>query len=255
MTSLQTIQLVMLPGIAADRRLFAAQRERFPNLIVPEWPAAINTIGTIDDASVLAERCWADWTVGNALCIDSDQPFMLCGTSSGGLMALEIAWHAAKLGKPPAAVLLISSCRNWQAVPRWYGRWADWSSKLPRWLANKLFVSRHVTQSLRSDAADRATAELVEAMYQASDFQQLQYWARRMSTWRREESELAAANFPIHQLHGRLDSLLPKPSPQHATLLLNAGHWMTATHADTVNNWIEAIIRDLSLKRRGPKPT
>jgi len=92
-------------------------------------------------------------------------------------------------------------------------------------------------------------------MYQSSDFQHLQRWARCMSTWRREESDVAAADFPIHQLHGRLDSLLPKPSPQHATLLLDAGHWMTSTHADSVNNWIEAIMRDLSLKRRSAKPT
>ena len=249
MTSPTPIQLIMLPGIATDRRLFAAQRARFPELIVPEWPRWDDASG---DAQSFAAWCWEAWTVGGGRCIDSEQPFILSGTSSGGLVALELAWLAQQLGKPPAAVLLISSCRNWQAVPRWYGRWSDWSSRLPRWLVKQWFVSRHVTRSLRSDSADRATAELVEAMYQASDWDELQRWARCLATWRREESELEAANFPVHQLHGRLDSLFPKPSPKQATLLLDAGHWMTATHAQSVNNWIEAIVRDLTLKRRGP---
>jgi hypothetical protein len=113
-----------------------------------------------------------------------------------------------------------------------------------------LFVRRQITQSLRSDGANDQTSQLVEAMYQSADWQQLQMLARLMATWRREETDANNAPFPIHQLHGRLDSLLPKPSPKHATLLLDAGHWMTSTHAHTVNNWIDAIKRDAVLKRK-----
>ncbi len=79
-------------------------------------------------------------------------------------------------------------------------------------------------------------------------------FARLMAAWRREAPEQIQAPFPIHQLHGRLDALLGKPSPKQATLLLDAGHWMMATHAPTVNNWIEAILRDAVLKHSKPKP-
>ena len=251
MNSTAHIQLIMLPGIANDRRLFANQREHFPDLIVPDWPAHAESCR---DASEFARLCWDSWTVGVNRTIDSDQPFIIGGTSIGGVIATEIGWLTSNLGKPPLAVLLLSSCRSWQAVPRWYGRWADWSNKLPRWIASRLFVRRHLLQTLQRERADRDCAALVEAMYQSADWSQLKLFARLMASWRREEAEANAAPFAIHQLHGRLDSLFPKPSPKHATLLLDAGHWLTATHSQAVNNWVEAIVRDVSLKRRGPKP-
>ena len=250
MSSIDKIQLLMLPGLACDERLFAAQRERFPEMIVPEWP---DLSESIRDPKEFAQRCWNAWTTGAVFA--ADQPYILGGTSVGGIVAVELAWLAHQLGKPPAAVLLISSCRSWQAVPRWYGRWADWSSKLPKWIASKLFTRRQIIQSIASDGANSQTAQLVEAMYQSADWQQIQMLARLMATWRRDEADANNAPFPIHQLHGRLDSLLPKPSPKLATLLLDAGHWMPATHADTVNNWIDAILRDVVLKRSKPRQT
>ena len=237
--------MLMLPGLASDERLFSAQGERFKEMVVPEWPSLTEPAR---DPKRFAENCWNAWTVGSGA-LASNLPYIIGGTSVGGIIATEIAWLAQQLGKPPIAVLLISSCRSWQAVPRWYGRWADWSDKLPKWLASKLFVRRQITQSLRCDGANAETAQLVEAMYQSADWRQLQMFTRLMAAWRREEVDANKSPFPIHQLHGRLDSLLPKPSPKQATLLLDAGHWMTATHANTVNNWIEAIVRDAALKR------
>ena len=245
------IRLLMLPGLASDERLLAAQRAHFLDLVVPDWPIPTEPVR---DPKVFAQHCCNTWTVGEGP-LASDQPYIIGGTSVGGIIALEVAWRAQQLGKPPLAVLLISSCRSWQAVPRWYGRWADWSDKLPRWIASKLFERRHIAHSLRTDRADLRTAQLVEAMYQSADWQQLQMFSRFMAAWRRDESDVNDAPFPIHQLHGRLDSLLPKPSPKHATLLLDAGHWMTATHAATVNNWIEAIVSDAKLKQSKRTPT
>ncbi len=250
MNSPTPIQLVMLPGIATDQRLFAAQRERFPDLIVPKWPTAAESCRTAED---FAKLCWEKWTVGVDRVIDSDQPFIIGGTSAGGIMAAEIGWLAKTHAKPPLAVVLVASCRSWRAVPRWYGRWADWSSKLPHWIANKLFVRRHLVQSLQPNDAGREVSELVEAMYQSTEWSQLMLFARMMATWRREDSDAKAPPFPLHQLHGRLDALLPKPSPKDATLLLDAGHWLTVTHAAAVNNWIEAIVRDIALHRSPPK--
>jgi thioesterase domain-containing protein len=249
MSSSDMFRLLMLPGLGSDERLFAAQRERFPKMTVPEWPSLKEPIRNPKE---FAQRCWEDWATRPAI-LDTDQPYILGGTSVGGIVAIELAWLAHQLGKPPAAVLLISSCRSWQAVPRWYGRWAEWSVRLPKWIASKLFVRRQITQSLASDAASPQTAQLVEAMYQSAEWQQLQMFAQLMAAWRRDEADTNHAPFPIHQLHGRLDVLLDKPSPKHATLLLDAGHWMLATHADTVNNWIDAILRDLTLKRNKPR--
>ncbi len=156
----------MLPGLASDERLLTAQRGHFPGLIVPEWPKWNDSIR---DPKEFAQLCWNVWTVEKHI-VPDDQPYCIGGTSVGGIIALEAAWLAHQFGKPPLAVLLISSCRSWQDVPRWYGRWANWSERLPKWIASKLFERRQIAQSLRSDAADARTSQLVEAMYQASDW-------------------------------------------------------------------------------------
>lgn len=256
MSSRDEFQLVLLPGLACDQRLFAEQRSHFAKAVVPEWPLFDASIGDIQS---YAATCLDTWTASQAL--NLDHPYILAGTSFGGLMALELAWLAASRGASPAAVLLISSCRQWQAVPRWYGRWSLWATKLPQWFARRHFARRHFTiprevASAVGAASDSKSASslLVEAMLQSTDWNQLVVFARWMSTWRREALDLTKAPFPVHQLHGRLDSILPKPSPAHATLLLDAGHWMCATHPSSVNNWIEAVMQDIWLRKRGPKP-
>ena len=253
MNSSATIQLILLPGIATDRRLFAAQRERFPDLITPDWPIDSNDCR---DASEFARRCLDSWTVGTNRVIDSDRPFIIGGSSIGGIIASEIGWLTSNMGQPPVAVLLLSSCRSWKAVPRWYGRWAPTGRQSYRAglrancscvdTLHNHFAAKVLTLKSRNSwrlCISRPNGTRVG-----------EFFARLLATWRREESEVNSAPFAIHQLHGRLDMLLPKPSAKHATLLLDAGHWMTATHPKSVNNWIEAIVRDVSLKRRGPKP-
>ena len=95
-----TFPVILLPGMGADSRMFAAQKERFPQLLVPPWPALVPREPLRDFAARLASS------------LDITRETVLGGASMGGMVALEIA----RL-KPPRAVVLLGSCRNPAAVP------------------------------------------------------------------------------------------------------------------------------------------
>jgi pimeloyl-ACP methyl ester carboxylesterase len=249
MSSTEQIPLLMFPGIATDHRLLAAQRSEFPQLVVPVWNEP-TTVG--ENATDYARRGAEHWTLGEQAILSVDQPYFLGGVSSGGVIALELAWYLHSLGKTPQGVLLLGSCRSWDAVPRWYSRWYQWSESLPKWFASKLFSTRHVVHSARSEGLDPSTRRLVSSMFLGTTWDQLRSSVRLLTTWRRDSVETARAPFPIHQLHGRQDSLIPPPSPEGATLLLTAGHWMCATHPQAVNNWMTAVFKDADLRLRRP---
>lgn len=245
------IPLLLVPGIGADHRQFIEQRRRFPQLIVPDWPLEAELAGHHETGmDSYARRCWDAWTTDSPATIPANDPYFLGGASYGGMLALELAWFAASVGKPPLGVLLLGSCRSWDAVPAWYGRWARWSTRLPIWLSKKLFFNRHIAALSSSPRPTADSQRLIGAMLQASDWPQLRRFAGHMAGWRRDTVETARAPFAIHQLHGRADTILSVPSPQVATLLLDAGYWLTITHANAVNRWIEAILSDASLRHR-----
>jgi pimeloyl-ACP methyl ester carboxylesterase len=240
------MQLLLMPGIGADHRVFGEQRKRFADAIVPSWPA-------IDDAASVAAfagKCWESWSVGSDKIVDFNQPFVVAGTSFGSLVALELAWLASLRGCPPKAVLILGGCRSWNAVPSWYGRWCSWSEKLPRWIAIKMFVNRHISHPKRIERLSVDQAKLLDSMFRGTDWQLLRAFAAMMSTWRRDEVEISRAVFPIHQIHGRLDHVLTVPSAKNATLLLDAGHYLCISHERAINNWIAAIMSDLQLYGR-----
>ncbi len=249
MHAAEPLPILMLPGIAADHRLFAAQRREFPQMQVPTWPE----MTALDlDMAQYARRCADEWIFGQTPCFSIDQPYFLGGMSMGGAVAIELAWHLESLGKAPEGVLLLGGCRGCDAVPHWYTRWYQWSQRLPHWLASKLFHHRQVIHSTRCEHADPRTTQQVASMLRGTEWNQLRGSVRVLIDWRRDSVDLSRAPFPIHQLHGRLDALIPPPSAKDATLLLNAGHWMCMTHPAAVNNWLAAILADARIRLLRP---
>jgi pimeloyl-ACP methyl ester carboxylesterase len=92
--------VVLLPGMAADERLFEPQRRAFPNLIVPPW--------------IEPEPCepLAAYARRMAARLNSSDLLLIGGVSFGGIVALEMADH---LGL--AECVLISSIRSPAEMP------------------------------------------------------------------------------------------------------------------------------------------
>ncbi len=245
------MQLLFLPDLAGDHRLYLSLRKRFPNLFAPDWSETPNEATSISD---FAAKCWQNWFEGPKPCLDKNQPFLIGGASVGGLIAFEIARHANQLGNRPHAVLLVASCRQWKDVPDWYRSWSARSQWLPRWWSDRQFLQRHVRSPERSEALTEEHVRLLQSVHRSLDAKLRQKLVCWMVNWRRDEADLQSVPFPIHQLHGRLDRVLPPPSAKLATLVLDAGHWLTLTHPQVVDTWVAAIVDDLQLKiLRGPK--
>jgi hypothetical protein len=92
--------VVLLPGMAADERLFEPQRRSFPGLIVPPW--------------IEPEPCepLASYARRIAARLNSSDLLLIGGVSFGGIVALEMADH---LGL--AECVLISSIRSPAEMP------------------------------------------------------------------------------------------------------------------------------------------
>lgn len=247
MSSNEQIPILMLPGIASDHRIFGPQRQAFPNMFVPDRIEANSELDMVTVATQLLNQL----LLGEKPCLRVERPYFIGGTSVGGALAIELAWLLQELGNPPLGVLLVSSCRSWEAVPAWYARWYQWSETLPRWFASKLFQNR-LSNSLRGERVPPEISQLVRSMYLASDWTLLRNSVRLLSTWRRDAVDLSRAPFAVHQLHGRLDTIIPHPPAKEATLILDAGHWMSQTHPTAVNNWIAAIVNDAKLRLSRP---
>ncbi|MCE9560830.1 MAG: alpha/beta hydrolase [Planctomycetes bacterium] len=86
---------LLLPGMAAEERLFASQMLAFPNLRVPRW------IAPLPNESLRA------YAARLASVVDPGRPCIVGGASFGGIVALEMSLHLRTV-----ACVLIGSVRS-----------------------------------------------------------------------------------------------------------------------------------------------
>jgi pimeloyl-ACP methyl ester carboxylesterase len=211
--------LILLSGMGADERVFAAQLEAFPNLTVPTW------IPPVGDESL------AQYARRFAARVDPSRPCFVGGASFGGFVALEMARHL-----PAVACFLIGSVRSPAELP--------WRVRSLRCLAARaptVAFSLGV-QSVRAGAAlfGPLSAPATRAfLRQASDADArfLRWASRAVLTWRTDPDPLRV---PIHQIHGDRDHVLPARLTRPDVLVPDAGHVLSMTHAEAVH----AFLRD-----------
>ena len=97
------VPILLLPGMAADERLFESQLAQFGNLRVPAW------IDPLPNESLRA------YAIRLAQAVNPGCPCIVGGASFGGIVALEMAAHLQTL-----ACVLIGSVRTPTELPwRW----------------------------------------------------------------------------------------------------------------------------------------
>lgn len=212
-----TFPLILLPGMGADARMFAAQRARFPGLLVPDWPPLIPREPLRDFAARLAAT------------LDITRETVLGGASMGGMVALEIA----RL-KPPRAVVLIGSCRGPEAVPRALAL-AELAARLvPNPVLDLFRVFDHLALArLGPLTADQRT--LLRAMSRDHSMAFLAWAGRAILEW----PGVPDPGVPVLHLHGRLDRMLLPGRVRPDVMLDDAGHVPSITHPAAVNAIIE----------------
>jgi pimeloyl-ACP methyl ester carboxylesterase len=213
------LDLVLLPGLGADARLFEPQRAAFPGLSVPAWPPPRATETLADYAArFAASRTWP-------------AQFVLGGSSLGGIVALELA----RVLRPHAAVLLGSA-----ASPASLSRHLRLLRPMAAVLPSSLLPRRGWPAQLLARYFGADTSEAVAvflSMLNDADPAFMGWALRAISRW--EPSPALAV--PVLCIHGSRDRLmLCGADVDH--VIDGAGHLLTITHAEQVNRALLDVL-------------
>jgi pimeloyl-ACP methyl ester carboxylesterase len=212
-------RLILLPGLGADARMFEAQRQRFPNLEVPDWltPRKRETLESYGQR-------FAENLAYNDHCF-------LGGTSFGGMLAAEMSKHV-----PPRKLLLIDSAlslsevtpllRTVSRMARWMPRSAFRLRVLPTRLASRWF-------GLQSETQRKLFLEMASAV--SPEF--VRWGCTALANWSGLDAQI-----PVARLQGAEDRIIPPLNDGSQTLIPGAGHVPTMSHPHEVNAWIESVL-------------
>lgn len=211
-----TPNLVLLPGMMADSRLFAPQLKQFPDAIVPAWPVHKTT----DTLRSFAERL--------AGCLPQG-PMVVVGVSFGGLVALELARFV-----DTQCCVVVSAVRSPREFP--------WPMRVLRPLGRshpRLFDAatrlgvRATRPSLRPVTKRRFNRMLSGPN---AEFYRWASWA--VLNW-----QGTRIGCPVRQVHGSVDRTFPVARTKPDTIVEQAGHGLIMTHPRIVNDVIRESLQ------------
>ena len=224
------LPIVLLPGLGADARMYAPHRRRLP-VIVPPWLVPISPRETL---SAYAARMAAALPVRG--------PFILGGSSFGGMMAWEMAQHC----RAEAVVLIGGATGPWELA--W---WLRSQARLARFMPTRAVP---LIQSVAGPLArlvgltDGAGQPLIQAMVTACPPAFLQWCATAIGAWRPSPPPAMRCL----RLHGAADVAIPAPpAGPGITLVPRAGHMLDGSHAAVVISWLDGIRAGLIRDRTG----
>ena len=215
--------LILFPGMGADARLFAPQREAFPQLIVPTW---IRPEGG-ESLAAYAERF--------ARQVDPGVECFIGGASFGGFVAIEAARHLRA-----KACFLIGSVRGPDELPRRIQALRRGRRLLPAIPFGLARAFAGLVASASGWAMSPVTAQVLRQAGDA-DAEFVRWACGAVLAW----TKPAALAIPIHQIHGAHDRVLPASRTRADVIVPGAGHLLSLTHAAEVNRFIrDALAAD-----------
>jgi pimeloyl-ACP methyl ester carboxylesterase len=213
----ETMPLILLPGMAADERLFAPQQLAFPHLLLPPW---------IEPVSQESLRSYAGRL---ARCIDPGRPCVVGGASFGGIVALELAVHLQA-----QACVLISSVRSPSELPTWFRLFRPAAEALgPRGLGR---LAALVAGASASSLARGAVRRLRRLSKPEAAFLRWASWA--VLTW---QPSRGIRRVRVYQIHGSADRTFPIRYIRPNVVIARGGHLLPLTHPQAVNELLRRV--------------
>jgi pimeloyl-ACP methyl ester carboxylesterase len=213
--------LILIPGMGADARIFREQCAAFPQAVVPRWLSPRPNESLRNYSRRMAEAA-------NPKC-----PCFLGGASFGGVVAMEMAVFL-----DVRAVFLIGSLRHPRELA-WPVRSIRPFARLALSLPFPLVSSMaHASLSASGRHLSIGTHSLLVQVADAeADF--LRWATRAILSW----TPPSRFDLTIHQIHGGKDPVLPANRSQANEILPGAGHLLSVTHAQAVNQFIADRLR------------
>jgi pimeloyl-ACP methyl ester carboxylesterase len=178
--------IYLIPGLGADRRMYLTLLEKMPHATVLEWerPDKTDTLHTY--AQKMVDR------------IDKTKPFIIVGTSLGGIVSIEMCKIL-----PPQKLVLVATVKNRNELPPYFR--ALKHLPLHRIISGKNFKRFNFAKALtlHNRRQTRASQLIMDMTNDADDY--FVEWAiNQVLTWTTTEPP---QNY-VH-IHGTNDELFP----------------------------------------------
>ena len=206
-------QIYLIPGLGADGRMYGPQMKIMPDAIV------------LENQKPLKGETLAEYSTRLAGKIDISKPFIIIGTSLGGIIAMELS----RILKPEK-VILIASVKHRTEMPLWMR-----SMKylyLHRLVSGKVFVwfsSSNVKRLITK--RDTNVAKLLIDLHRDADPEFVEWAINEVVRW-----EGTSDHRPdIIHLHGTREILFPYHKVSGAIAVMGGSHVMGLTQSQDVN--------------------
>ena len=233
-------QLILIPGLGADKDLFYPQQQHFgERLSVLDGPA---------DASIWQQKpsmdAAAEAFLQRLTCLlDGQSDYVLGGMSFGGSLAVEMTRRIVREAclPPPRSLALIASNRTAGTISRGFRINRLIGAAVPRPLVRGclrglagLFARR---EGLSPEDRNR-----LRDMAGRANVDHLMWGAQAIAGWQCEARDIPTGQIPIHQIHGRHDWVIGHHD-SHVTSTLEEGrHLITWTHRAEVDQWLTTLL-------------
>lgn len=214
----------MIPGLGADKRMYAPQLRAFPNALVLEH------LPSCKGESI------ADYALRFIPLINTTQPFVLLGTSLGGMVAVELSRVLQ-----PQKIILIASVKNRSEMPYFIRSMkylhlhqplsGNFYKRFNSLLISRLDNNRHST-----------VAELIYQMTADARPEFIEWAIDAVIRWDPPEDYRS----DIVHLHGTKDLLFPYSRIKNAIPVSNGSHVMNLTMSVEVNRILKEILATVS---------
>jgi pimeloyl-ACP methyl ester carboxylesterase len=211
-------KIYLIPGLGADGRMYEPQVKVLSNTVVLEHQKPLKGETLKEYAGRLSEK------------IDKSEPFVLVGTSLGGIISMEIARIIQ-----PEKVILISSVKHRGELPGWMRSMKYLG--LHRLVSGRLFIGlSKYNISVLITKRDTRVAKLLMDMHHDADPEFVEWAIDKVLKW-----DGAADYRPdVIHIHGTKDRLFPFHLVKGAIAITGGSHVMGLTQVADVN---DALIK------------
>jgi pimeloyl-ACP methyl ester carboxylesterase len=215
------MKVYLLPGLGANSNLYKNVKIKNGELHLLNWQTPSGCQSLSDYAKMILPE------------IDTNNPFIIGGSSMGGMVASEIA----KLSKPKGVIYLASS-KTSSELPR---RIVWIKNTIPSFLySKKVFNYVQLVADKVIGAKSSEGRTLFYQMLEDTPDDLIKFGIKAIASW---DNTTLPQNF-LH-IHGEKDILIPAKIIQNKKLLNGAGHFLTFERGKEISALIDDFIEGL----------